>query len=333
MNAWNYDYDQFRKRRKDTLITEAEHVRIEEIKDLVKLYNVDNISRTDAYKEFYRIHTDIPWSFLASMVSRNAGWNMTDLEGIYFPKLLSTSMRKRLFLTYERANWLIFEDAYPQLLIYEQSLQLQRPQFHLLHAFSVSVFMEGEWERYWKSKDIERLMIAQIINEQYVIQAPVINHPYFQKHVFESLLFQLQELFHFSSVIFPTLSGKLYGFSVHEFVQVKKRIELGKRLASLLFHPTYYSMFTSFSDRTVHTGSRIDYEQYIGKKEPDSPYLRDVFPVISHHRHDKADWFEEGIDVSTFFAPVAVQENVDVTEWFAAKRKQIQLLASMETLL
>ncbi|WP_379968455.1 DUF2515 domain-containing protein [Ectobacillus sp. sgz5001026] len=333
MTAWNHDYDQFRKRRKDAAITEAENVLIKEIKERVKLYNVDNISRTDAYKEFYRAHSDIPWSFLASMVSRNAGWNMTDLEGIYLPKLLSTSMRKRLFLTYERANWLIFEDAYPQLLIYERSLQLQRPQFHLLRAFSVSVFMEGEWERFWKNKDIERLMTAQIINEQYVIQATVIEHPYFQKHVFESLIFQLQELFHFSSVIFPALSGKLYGFSVHEFVQVKKRIELGKKLAMLLFHSSYYSMFTSFSDKTVHTGSRIDYEQYMGKKEPDSPYLRDVFPVISHHRHENDDWFEKGMDVSALFAPVSVKGSMDVTEWFTAKRKQIQLLASIETFL
>ncbi|GAA3327359.1 hypothetical protein GCM10020331_066980 [Ectobacillus funiculus] len=48
--------------------------------------NRDNISRTHAYKEYYLRNCEIRWSFLASMVSRNAGWNMTDLEGKYYPK-------------------------------------------------------------------------------------------------------------------------------------------------------------------------------------------------------------------------------------------------------
>ncbi|UTW69707.1 DUF2515 family protein [Anaerobacillus sp. HL2] len=58
----------------------------------------------------------------------------------YLKGLLPKKYPEVLFLTYERANWLIFSDAYPQLLLYEKSKQLQKPCFHLLkffHALSV----------------------------------------------------------------------------------------------------------------------------------------------------------------------------------------------------
>ncbi|MDP4154108.1 MAG: DUF2515 family protein, partial [Bacillota bacterium] len=60
--------------------------------------NTDNILRTSAYFTFYKKNPDISWAFLASMVSRNGGWNMCDLEGSIFPYLLETKTRKQLFL-------------------------------------------------------------------------------------------------------------------------------------------------------------------------------------------------------------------------------------------
>src|SRR5436305_12609186 len=102
--------------------------------------NIDNISRTDAYFRYFKKSPDIIWSFLASMVSRNGGWNMCDLEGSIFPQLLESKTRKQLFLTYERANWLIFHDVFPQLLVYQYSLEMKRPMFHLLAYFKVSAF-------------------------------------------------------------------------------------------------------------------------------------------------------------------------------------------------
>nr|WP_244927368.1 DUF2515 family protein [Priestia filamentosa] len=100
--------------------------------------NVDNISRTEAYYAYFKRHKEIEWAFLASMVSRNAGWNMCDLEGAYFSFALKKNLRKRLFLTYERANWLIFKDAYPQLLLYELSKKRKRRFFH---CFLSSMFI------------------------------------------------------------------------------------------------------------------------------------------------------------------------------------------------
>lgn len=79
--------------------------------------NNDNISRTAQYGKYYFQHPEIKWSLLAHFVSRNAGWNMTDLKNPLYSSLFHEEFRHRLFMTFERANWLIFQDAYPQLLI------------------------------------------------------------------------------------------------------------------------------------------------------------------------------------------------------------------------
>jgi len=50
--------------------------------------NMDNISRTAQYGKFYFLYPEIKWSFLAHFVSRNAGWNMTDLKSPLFATLL-----------------------------------------------------------------------------------------------------------------------------------------------------------------------------------------------------------------------------------------------------
>ena len=99
--------------------------------------------------DFIHQNREIHWSFLASMVSRNAGWNMCDLEGKWFPIFYEKEMRERLFLTYERANWLIFQDAFPQLLLYQYSTKVKQAMFHLLKYFHVSSFMEREWNYFW----------------------------------------------------------------------------------------------------------------------------------------------------------------------------------------
>ncbi|WP_260842090.1 DUF2515 domain-containing protein [Siminovitchia fortis] len=70
--------------------------------------NKDNISRTKCYQRFFLENPEIAWSFLASMVSRNTGWNMGDLYGEIIPEILDEKTRKRLFLSLERANWIIF---------------------------------------------------------------------------------------------------------------------------------------------------------------------------------------------------------------------------------
>lgn len=57
--------------------TKEEKQLITYIKEKTAIANMDNISRTRAYQQYYLRNKEVEWSFLASMVSRNAGWNMT----------------------------------------------------------------------------------------------------------------------------------------------------------------------------------------------------------------------------------------------------------------
>ncbi|GGB33175.1 DUF2515 domain-containing protein [Virgibacillus dakarensis] len=259
-----------------------------------KEHNLDNITRTKAYQNFYLRFPEIKWSFIASIVSRNAGWNMTDLRLPAFQTLLGKEKRERLFMTYERANWLIFSDAYPQLLLYQLSKQQKTPLFHLLPELRVSRFMANEWYHFWQNHDDDRLMIALIINEQNVIQLPVIKQTYFKYRVFLRLPYLLQDFLFMNAVLLPTRSTVLYGSFVHDFTNLTKRVNLGKRLATMIFHPDVYGKLLDFARNIEHTGSRRDYERFLNIRVPKSPLLRVAYPIISHQDTIRNDWYVLG---------------------------------------
>lgn len=295
--------------------------------------NKDNISRTKCYQRFFFLHPEIQWAFLASMVSRNGGWNMCDLYGPDLSSLIEGKIRKRLLLTYERANWLIFRDSYPQLLIYHYSVKLNRPLFHLLDHFNVSKFMKQEWVYFWKSNHKQRLMYALIVNEQYIIQRPVIEHPVYKKRIFKSSYFFFQELLHFSCVVFPTLGGELYGSSVTRFRNLWKRVELGKKLGAILFHEDLHPYFLEFASKTEHTGSRNDYEQYLDTKtQRSTPFLRTVVPVIEHHMPKYEHLINRYSLKSDWFVAPQRTDQIVLTNWFLKKQKQIHLFATLKSL-
>lgn len=307
---------------------------INEIIEKTKMANRDNITRTEAYAQFYFRHPEIQWSLLASIVSRNAGWNMCDLEGNYFPRVLSSLERKRIFLLYEKANWLIFSDAYPQLLLYEYSKQHQKPYFHLCIHFYISRFMEKEWQQFWVDREEKRLVKSLIMNEQYLIQQPIIEDTYFKQTVFRTVYYRIQEIFQFSYVIFPTYNGKLYGCSVQRFEDAKERVTLGYKLYSLLFHPLIYKEVIRFMQRVKHTGSRHDYEQLLPLKlHKDTPHLRDVYPVIPHQRTKKivgVDGIKNDSEYLHFTPHLLIEE---VTEHFLLKQQQLRLFISFQSIL
>jgi hypothetical protein len=60
---------------------------VAEIRHQTAVHNRNNLTRTKAYLDFYREHPELEWAFLAHMVSRNSGWNMTDLHGEWLPRL------------------------------------------------------------------------------------------------------------------------------------------------------------------------------------------------------------------------------------------------------
>lgn len=313
-------------------LTIQEQVLIRQIQEETKNKNIDNITRTNAYFLYFKKNPEIVWSFLASMVSRNGGWNMCDLKGSVFVQILDPNTRKQLFLTFERANWLIFHDVYPQLLLYQYSTRFSRPLFHLLPYFNVSSFIQQEWLRFWNENDSLRISSALIINEQNVIQKPIIEHPVYKSRVFRSLIFSFQDWFHFSCVLFPTCGGELYGASVNGFRNLSKRINLGKRLMKILLHPRLFPYFLEFAESTPHTGSRHDFERYF--KMPvnrETPFLRAAFPVIEHNRHEYEDWSLNSPKAYKWLhTPAKHRHPIHLTDWYFHKRNQMKLMLYLQ---
>lgn len=306
---------------------------IANIRKETERWNMDNISRTVFYHRFYQRNSEIKWAFLASMVSRNAGWSMCDLQGEWFPRALNNKQLMNFFLTYERANWTIFDDAAPQLLLYDYCKKTNASFLELGQELEISCFILKEWETFFQSRNEERLMTALIINEQHVIEGPVMEHHIYAKEVFHSFFFTVQDWFHFSTVLFPTLEGELYGLSVSRFCHTKNRIVLGKKLAKLLFHPKYYPSFFRFASTTFPTGSRFDYERNMGKKR-EGLMLRQVYPVIHHHQGKKRDWYKGQALVKKMLEnDVRLPPELALSDWYEKKRSEIRIAIEIENLL
>ncbi|WP_188453895.1 DUF2515 family protein [Virgibacillus oceani] len=276
-----------------------------------KSHNVDNITRTKAYQNFYMENPEIQWTLVASLVSRNAGWNMTDLSLKPYKKLLHHDVRNRFFMTYERANWLIFSDAYPQLLVYKLSKKVNTPLFFLLKNFHVSSFIINEWYKFWHNHDKQRLLVALIINEQNVIQSPVIKQPYFKYQVFFKLPYLLQDLLLMNAIVLPTKNQTVYGAFVHDFTNLTNRITLGKRVSAIIFNPRIYQNVLDFLLTIEHTGSRWDYEKFLDLSFPKSTILRLMYPVVTHQDIVRNDWYKWGGIKSKWFKEVSYNNNTD----------------------
>ncbi|MBB6445266.1 DUF2515 domain-containing protein [Bacillus benzoevorans] len=236
---------------------------LEKIQQQTKQFNINNVTRTKAYLHFYNQYQDIHWAFLGHMVSRNGGWNMTDLKGEFLSKLLTKNEQQFYFTFLERGNWLIFQDAYPQFLVYEESRKRNKNLFHLLPYLQVSTFMETIWNHYWNERDLYLLTIALIINEQSYLEKRVIKNPLFQKNIFHSIEFKLQDSLSLNHILFPIIAnGKTHviGQTLHHFESLHERIWLGKRLYSILFHDKQLlSKAVQWANTHPHTGSRKDY--------------------------------------------------------------------------
>lgn len=247
---------------------------------------------------------------------------MTDLKGELLPRLLSEEDRNEIFSFLERANWLIFQDAYPQLLLYEESLKRGEPLFYLLPYFQVSIFMESIWHYFWQERNLAVLTAGLIVNEQNYIEQRVIQNLLFQQKVIHSLEFKLQDLLHLNQILFPSLpvgstQPPLFGLTVQRFTSLANRIEIGKRLYRLLFHPSRLKGFSQWAKLQPHTGSRNDYwpqlfglvrasppgEPYRnrltdcrlkkGAKRLYSPILTQAWREVVHQPAEPGDWFQD----------------------------------------
>lgn len=243
----------------------------------------NNVTRTAAYFHLYQQYPELHWALLAHMVSRNGGWNMTDLKGGLLPHVMNEHLVNRMFFFLERANFLIFQDAYPQLLLYRESRKRNVNCFSMLPDLHVSRFMKPFWDMFWEQKDSALLSLALIINEQYYIEDRLMQNAAMRKDVIHTLTFRLQSLLALNYVLFPfgrhtstdrTRTPKLAGFDINHFSDVNKRISAGKRLYAILFGvPHMLDAVLQFANHTPHSGSRADYW-------PDR-FTPNVYPVHS----------------------------------------------------
>lgn len=299
---------------------------IRKIKAVTAAGNKNNETRTHSYLEFYLRHPEVHWAFLAHMVSRNGGWNMTDLKGSLVGDLLGRDKKELFFLFLERSNAFIFYDAFPQLLLYEESKRANRPLFHLLPAFHVSSFMRPLWEWFYQSGNSRLITVGLIINEQNYIEKRVIQNPLFKANVLDSPEFSLQELFGFTEVLFPHESGRgvrLAGLTVRDFSNVQERIQIGKRLYGILFeNRKVFNGVLSFARGVPHTASRADFwGDIFSKSKSDllkiySPELKAAWKDRSHQFHDKSDWFVD-LSVSEELKSILLPKKYDETAHYA----------------
>ncbi|MDP4169358.1 MAG: DUF2515 family protein [Bacillota bacterium] len=267
---------------KKRTLTSDELKLVNQIKEKTKKFNRNNLTRTKAYLDFYNNHPEIHWSFLAHMVSRNGGWNMTDLKGEFLAKLMSMKDRITFFSFIERANWLIFKDAFPQLLLYEETLKRHKDLTHLISHFDVSRFMESIWKHFLHFNDSAILTLGLIINEQNYIEKRIVQHNEMKKEVFGTLEFLLQDLLSLNQILFPYDNNglvKLAGLTVHHFESLHTRIQIGKKLYSVLFSDGSVSLQVhNWAKRNPHTGSRKDYWpllfNVVNESVPSNNYLQ-----------------------------------------------------------
>ena len=310
--------DELKSKLKNTAVqplTKEEKGLLERIRRDTRELNLNNVTRTKAYFDIYQKYPEIHWAFLGHMVSRNGGWNMTDLKGDLLTRLLTKKERNDYFSFLERGNWLIFQDAYPQFLLYGESLKRGKPLFSLSPYLNISTFMETIWNYFWRSPDPYILTMALVINEQNYLEKRVIQNPVYQKDVLNTLEFKLQDVLSFNHILFPYRQKSLVGQTLHHFQSLHERILLGKRLYEVLFKNK--DPFVKWAKEQHHSGSRKDYWPHIfnnvneglpgipyqlrinacklkwGARKIYSPDLMSAWKNVHHQEAEKGDWFSD----------------------------------------
>ncbi|MDR6998482.1 DUF2515 family protein [Neobacillus niacini] len=302
----------------EELLPKRDRLLLKQIRLKTQEHNVNNVTRTRAYFEFYQYHPEIHWAFLGHMVSRNGGFNMTDLKGEFLTRLLSKKERNSFFAFLERGNWLIFQDAYPQFLLYRESLYINKPLFYLFPYLNISTFMETIWNHFWENHNTYILTMALIVNEQSYLEKRVVQNPQYKKEVFNKLEFKLQDLLSFNQILFPYGNKNMVGQTLHQFGSLNERILLGKRLYAVLYQQRdIFEKVVEWAKDHHHTGSRKDYwpdvfnnvnegvpgltyqlrlkscRLRLGARKIYSPNLESAWKNRTQLEAEKGDWFED----------------------------------------
>ena len=115
------------------------------------------------------------------------------------------------------------------------------------------------------------------------------------------------------------------------FRKVDKRIELGNILFHILFHSDYYPSFLKFALKVDHTGSRRDYERFcMNVPSASTPSLKTVYAKVEHNWEVREDWSSDKDIDEVWFKEPALPKEMNVTEWFFHKRKQLERVVGLK---
>lgn len=328
-------------------LTDQDRALVHRIRHETEIANRNNVTRTEAYRAVYHRSPELQWALLAHLVSRNGGWNMTDLQGDLLPVLLDEETRTHFFVLLERINALIFHDAYPQLLLYEASRREGRDLSYLLPSFGVSRFMLPAWTQFWQRRDSVMLTTALIVNEQHVIEQPLVQSDYFKLHVLRRATFLMQMPLQTNTVVFPYGSpldegGEmlLAGLILENFSNLTERIEFGKQLYAILIGiPEVFDGVMAFVRGVHHSGSRADYAPHLFAMKRDtvpstgekyrerlegcalldrnkklySPTLADAWADVPLSIPERVDWLDHFTDAEAHFAELRLPRLFEIT--------------------
>ncbi|NVB40786.1 DUF2515 family protein [Pseudenhygromyxa sp. WMMC2535] len=230
--------------------------------------NVDNVARTQSYLELYTYTRerergpDLPWLLMAHMVSRNAGYMMTDLaralEDSRTPR--EGPMREALLnlvALLERANYLIFHDAW----------------FHVLHHLlgrtaalpegRTPAFIRAAWTRYTArlacegpSPGLERDLVLDLVrNEQRYIEDRVVNNPRFLRGLQTIAMIEAAE--REKPLVLPVGDAQI---RVGKFSDIDRRVATGERIYDEVLADLERREATwAWAEAHPHTGARAVY--------------------------------------------------------------------------
>lgn len=198
--------------------------------------NADNVGRTQAYLELYT-HTvdrgdepDLPWLLMAHLVSRNAGYLMTE-QAATIARIrrgesragFSADALEELFLFLERANRLIFHDAWwhvPHLI--------ERREGELREGRTPRFVIEA----YRRHRELptdatsERALVLDLVtNEQRYIERRVAANPAFARAA--AIVGFIEAMNREQPIALPLSDATI---TVGGFARLERRIEAGRRI-------------------------------------------------------------------------------------------------------
>jgi hypothetical protein len=237
--------------------------------------NRDNVARTTSYLELYAFSrergVELPWILMAHLVSRNAGYLMTDL-GVALREpdnVFTADATRELFCFLERANYLIFHDAWHHML------------HHLLGRTSAlgdetPRFMRDAWGRYESAlargldAALERSLVLDLVhNEQNLIESRVVHHARFDRA--RAMVVFFEGVGREAPIVLPKTDARI---TVGGFVELARRIDTGRRIFDTVLAPrSLRDEIFAWAMAHPHTGSRSAYTQ----KTRHQATLRDVW--------------------------------------------------------